>query len=80
MTLSKISEEFLVECGAGLYDVVGGLKGAIRKSHNNAIQYVTTCCFSFALFLIFELVFLTEVEKAYLTGTRQFTRDQRRLY
>ena len=27
-------------------------------------------------FLIFELVFLTEVEKAYLTGTRQFTSDQ----
>jgi len=27
-------------------------------------------------FLIFELVLLTEVEKAYLTGTRQFTSDQ----
>jgi hypothetical protein len=27
-------------------------------------------------FLIFELVFLTEVEKAYLTGTRQFTTEQ----
>jgi hypothetical protein len=27
-------------------------------------------------FLIFDLVFLTEVEKAYLRGTPQFTRDQ----